>query len=180
MEGSDHVIQLQKLCRICGNHIVLKAGYRKAKSVDEFADALFRVYDIEVKREDQNVYPRLLCSSCRKKLQSFQNKNTYASLEAARFFKYNSECKICQAKPKPDVAVHMKICDSAFLDNGFNIFKGESMFKRIYFRQYVEDSQLMNEIKIFINNGWGYKLKVLGRNINLHDFFCDLPRRLTD
>ena len=140
MEGNDHVIQQQKLCRVCGNHIVLNAGYWKTKSVDEFADALFRVYDIEVKREDQNVYPKLLCSSCRKKLQSFQNKNTYTSLEAARFFKYNSECKICQAKPKPDVAVHMKICDSAFLDNGFNIFKGDSMFKRICFRQYVEDS----------------------------------------
>ena len=139
MEGSDHVIQLQKLCRICGNHIVLKAGYRKAKSVDEFADALFRVYDIEVEREDQNVYPKLFCSNCRKKLQSFQNKNKYASLEAARFFKHNSECKICLAKPKPDFAVHVKICDSAFLDNGFNIFKGESMFKRIYFRQYVDN-----------------------------------------
>ena len=139
MEGSDHVIQLQKLCRICGNHIVLKAGYRKAKSVDEFANALFRVYDIEVEREDQNVYPKLFCSNCRKKLQSFQNKNKYASLEAARFFKHNSECKICLAKPKPDFAVHVKICDSAFLDNGFNIFKGESMFKRIYFRQYVDN-----------------------------------------
>ena len=74
----------------------------------------------------------------------------------------------------------MKICDSAFLDNGFNIFKGESMFKRIYFRQYVEDSQLINEIEIFINKDWGYELKVLGRNINLDDFFCDLPRKLTD
>ena len=52
MEGSDHVIQFQKLCRICGNHIVLKAGYRKANSVDEFADALFRVYDTEVETED--------------------------------------------------------------------------------------------------------------------------------
>ena len=108
MEGNDHVIQQQKLCRVCGNHIVLKADYWKTKSVDEFADALFRVYDIEVKTEDQNVYPKLLCSSCRKKLQ---NKNTYASLEAARFFKYNSERKICQSKPKPDVAVHMKICE---------------------------------------------------------------------
>ena len=52
MEGSDHVIQFQKLCRICGNHIVLKAGYRKANSVDEFADGLFRVYDTEVETED--------------------------------------------------------------------------------------------------------------------------------
>ena len=74
----------------------------------------------------------------------------------------------------------MKICDSAFLNNGFNIFKGESMFKRIYFRQYVEDSQLMNEIEIFINKEWGYELKVLGRNMNLDNFFCDLPRKLTD
>ena len=129
MEGSDHVIQLQRLCRICGNHIVLKAGYRKPKSVDEFADALFRVYDIEVEREHQNVYPQLLCSSCRKKLQSFQNKNKYASIEAARFFKHNSEYKICLAKPKPDLAVYMKICDSAFLDNGFNIFKEKACLK---------------------------------------------------
>ena len=151
MESSDHVIQLQKLCRVCGNHINLKAGYLKAKSVDEFADALFRVYDTEVEREDENIYPKLLCSSHKEKLQSFQNKNTYACLETARFFKHNSECKICLAKPKPDVAVHMKICDSEFLDNGFNIFKGETMFKRIYFRQYVEDSQLINYIEIFLN-----------------------------
>ena len=87
MEGSDRVIQLQKLCRVCGN--------QKSKSVDEFADALFRVYDIEVEREDQNVYPKLLCSSCRKTRQNFRNKNTYTSLEAARFFEHNSECKIC-------------------------------------------------------------------------------------
>ena len=181
MEGSDHVIQLQKLCRVCGNHIILKAGYRKAKSVDGFADALFRVYDIEVEREDQNVYPKLLCSSCRKRLQSFLNKNNYISLEAARFFEHNNEYKICQAKPKLVVVVHMKICDSTFLDNGFNIFKGDSIFKKIYFRQYVKDSQLVNELEIFINKEWGYQLKVLGRNISSdNDFFCDLPRQLTD
>ena len=54
----------------------------------------------------------------------------------------------------------MKICDSEFLDNGFNIFQGETMFKRIYFSQYVEDSQLINDIEIFINKEWGYELKV--------------------
>ena len=174
MEGSDRVIQLQKFCRVCGN--------RKAKSVDEFADAAFRVYDIEVEREDQNVYPKLLCSSCRKTRQSFRNKNTYTSLEAARFFEHNNECKICQPNQKPDVAVHMKICDSASLDNGgFNIFKRDSIFKRIYFRQNVKDSQLVNELEIFINKDWGYQLKVLGRNISSDNyFFCDLPRQLTN
>ena len=151
MEGSDHVIQLQKLCRMCGNHIILKAGYRKAKSVDGFADALFRVYDIEVEREDQNVYPKLLCSSCRKRLQSFLNKNNYISLKAARFFEHNNECKICQAMPKLVVVMHMKICDSTFLDNGFNIYKRDSIFKKIYFRKIVNLS--MNLRYLLIKSG---------------------------
>ena len=68
--------------------------------------------------------------------------------------------------------MHMKICDSTFLDNGFNIYKRDSIFKKIYFRQYVKDSQLVNELEIFINKEWGYQLKVLGRNISSdNDFF---------
>ena len=54
------------------------------------------------------------------------------------------------------------------------------MFKRIYFRQYVEDSQLINDIEIFINKERGYELKVLGRSNNLDNIFCDLLRKLTD
>ena len=44
----------------------------------------------------------------------------------------------------------------------------------------MEDSQLINDIEIFINKEWGYELKVLGRNNNLDNIFCDLPRKLTD
>ena len=51
--------------------MILKASYRKAKSVEEFVDALFRVYDIEVEKEDQNILEKLLSSSCREKLLNF-------------------------------------------------------------------------------------------------------------
>ena len=54
------------------------------------------------------------------------------------------------------------------------------MFKRICFRQYVEDSQLINDIELFLNKERGDELKVLGRNNNLDNIFCDLPRNLTD
>ena len=43
------------------------------KSLDEFADALFRVFDIKVEREDQNVTQNyyVQAEENRKKLQSF-------------------------------------------------------------------------------------------------------------
>ena len=41
MRGSNHVIQLQKLYSVFGNHTIFKAGYQTTKSVDEFAGRCF-------------------------------------------------------------------------------------------------------------------------------------------
>ena len=74
----------------------------------------------------------------------------------------------------------MKICDSEFLDNGSDIFRGYIMFKRICHGQYVKDSQLVNELGLFIYKEWGYQMKVLRRNIiSDNDFSSEMPKQMT-
>ena len=65
---SYHKEILSKLCRVCGSYIQLKTGYVKAKSVSEYSNILFTVYEIDTKVESDEIYPKFLCSSCKRKL----------------------------------------------------------------------------------------------------------------
>ena len=55
-----HIDQLNKLCWTCSNFISKKPGYANPKNVAEFADTIFKAYNVDVVIEDpiyfQNIY----------------------------------------------------------------------------------------------------------------------------
>ena len=64
------------MCRICGNTIVLKAGYRTAKLVSVYSDVIYAWYGIDVELEIPSIYPKKLCSNCRRKLENLKKSET--------------------------------------------------------------------------------------------------------
>ena len=49
MEG--HKLNLRNLCRNCGSKIILKYGYKSAKTVEEYNDVLYQLYGTDVDME---------------------------------------------------------------------------------------------------------------------------------
>ena len=60
----EHLLKLEKLCRICKQLIVAKVGYIKFKATTDFLNTLENIYNISVEAECKNVYPKFLCASC--------------------------------------------------------------------------------------------------------------------
>ena len=71
MEG--HKLDLGNLCRICGSKIVLKYGYKTAKTVKEYSNVLYQFYDIDIDMETDERYPKCLCGNCKRKLDRLKN-----------------------------------------------------------------------------------------------------------
>ena len=68
-----HKLNLRNLCRICGSKIVLKHGYKSAKTVEEYNDVLYQLYDIDVDMETDERYPKCLCGNCKRRLGRLKN-----------------------------------------------------------------------------------------------------------
>ena len=112
-----HVDQLNKLCRICSNFISKKPGYANPNNVTEFADTIFKAYDVDVVIEDPNIFPKYLCSSCRRKLQTLSSKPIDKSYIPAIFTEHNDNCSICPSTSS--VVTHLKLCDFKFYRKWF-------------------------------------------------------------
>ena len=73
---SYHKKIISKLCRVYGSYIQLKNDYIKAKSVLEYSNILLCVYQIDTEIESNELYPKFLCSSCKRKFYRLVQKET--------------------------------------------------------------------------------------------------------
>ena len=67
MEG--HKLNLSNLCRICGSKIILKYGYKSAKTVEEYNDVLYQLYGTDVDMETWEIPKMFMCKLQRKAWQ---------------------------------------------------------------------------------------------------------------
>ena len=66
------------------------------KNVTEFADTISKAYNADVSIEDPNIFPKYLCLTCHRKLQTLCNKPIYKSYIVAIFTEHNDSCSFCQ------------------------------------------------------------------------------------
>ena len=99
---SYHKEIISKLCRVCASYIQLKTGYVKAKSISKYSNILFSVYQIDTEVESNEVYPKFLYSSCKRKLDRLVLKEpTTETRKAYTFQPHSSEkCSLCFVKNK--------------------------------------------------------------------------------
>ena len=87
---------MNKLHKLCSNFIGKKPGYAIPKKVTEFADTISKAYNADVAIEDPNIFPKYLCLTCHRKLQTLCNKPIYKSYIAAIFTEHNDSYSFCQ------------------------------------------------------------------------------------
>ena len=133
-----HVDQLYKLCRICSICISKKSGYADSKNVTKFAATIYKAYNIDVVIENPSIFPKYLCSSCRRKLQTLSSK----PIDVSHI--------LLQSLQNIMIAVlfasvhHIKCRDStkvvwlSLTEIGFVTYRESSLYRRIYVRQKLK------------------------------------------
>ena len=142
MEG--HKLNLRNLCRICGSKIILKYGYKSAKTVEEYNDVLYQLYDIDVDMETDERYPKYLCGNCKRKLDRLKNLRESKAgcskdYKAATFLPHSFEnCMVClitiftslnsanTASAVSGILVLSLSCDNNASQSLFSLFPGLS------------------------------------------------------
>ena len=157
---SYHKEILSKLCRVCGSYIQLKTGYVKAKSVSEYSNILFAVYEIDTEVESDEIYPKFLCSSCKRKLDRLvQKEPTTETRKAYTFQPHNSEkCSLCFVKTKTYKSqAHVRFFSDVFQKRGFlrlDTINDKSKLVYIFPENMDEKTQIKYEIAISENFEW--------------------------
>ena len=64
----DHCENLKKMCRVCGEKIVIKAGYKTAKPATSYIKQLTNYYDVNLETDVPHIHPTAICVKCNLKL----------------------------------------------------------------------------------------------------------------
>lgn len=177
----DHITSLKSICRVCGQKIVLKPGYINAKSVMDYSGILFASYNIDVEYEDIYVYPKFLCSNCRRKLEKLKFYVDAVPQKAAVFLPHTDSCSLCKKVPKGQLRlVHL---DKIFKSFNYVLYQGEMLsHKRLYLKQSTtNDFKTFCEKSILINLDDTWVLKILNRNLaEDHPVFKNMPKIISN
>ena len=92
-----HRNYLQKLCRVCARPVKLGRGYVNAKEVTNYIAVFNNVYNVAVESESPDIYPKKLCSTCKKKLAELTKEgNMSVKYECYNFVSHvDINCPIC-------------------------------------------------------------------------------------
>lgn len=95
----EHVNNLNKLCRLCGNES--KSDRRTDKT--QYATELLNFYDIDINKDTHSVHPNSLCQSCRCHLYRLRKENccqdsssSQPKLKKRKLFSEHSTYRLCQ------------------------------------------------------------------------------------
>ena len=180
MDVHNHNTILAKLCRICGENIILKHGYKTAKAVTDFSFVLYNNFDVDVNEESEDVYPKFLCSNCHKKIQRIGKGNTQEKKFAVKFSPHlDTGCSICH-KHQRNSMFNVKDLDKELCNLGFQKLQ-DAKYKRIYAKLKLNDERgrIVTEIliKVTFENSW--TCLVYGRDVS--DYFDNiLPQTISD
>ena len=183
----SHKQFLSKLCRICGESITLKHGYRTAKTTAAFSEELAEYYGIIVSSESNDVFPQNLCNKCSKKVSRLNGtkRTSMGHLESTRFSPHIQDiCRVCLKKDKTlaQKPLNLKRSDHEMAKIGFSKLPDDTPpYKRVYLKQRLDNTRgrIITEVclKVYFDNHWS--LYVHGKEVkkesetlkNLSHFF---------
>ena len=139
---NKHILNLSKLCRLCGSKIQITRGYPSAKLVLDFKKE-FQQINVDIDKDVYNVHPTKLCNKCYLKLHRWRKeKGEDTSNRSSLVFEFkehsDNECIICERKPgRP--AKSVKIVESS------ETFDIEEAAKKFGFYSFVDSSLPRNK-----------------------------------
>ena len=163
----EHQDLLKSICRVCSRKITLKHGYKTSKSVDEYNNTLFRFYNIDIDLEPVNIYPKNLCSGCKRKLDRLTKKlnndpELSEKFEAGSFVCHSDEsCLFCikHLTERTENTLNLRNFDKMMTSHGFQIQNNDS-FKRVFSSAKIESEILYNEIVFFLHHDYRWYIQV--------------------
>ena len=123
----DHIQNLQNLCRVCGDKVILKHGYVTAKSTLDYKETIAIHYGVNVVDEDEHVFPKLICTKCNQKLRKLMKSNKSQLFQIADFKQHDGEnCKVCfdrsvESKSKQTLNWFSRISTKIFLREIYHV-----------------------------------------------------------
>lgn len=150
---------LSKLCRVCGEQVVLKVGYRTAVLASKYAPILEEKYGVLTGMEDELQYPKTLCVCCSKKLYKLSSKSVSTDLvghlPAAEFPLHNDTfCSICSkgSNHLNKSELNIKSLDESMKSIGFDRIACANV-KRVYVHQSFDHcmQKVTTEISFMVN-----------------------------
>ena len=181
----EHKNILEKLCRVCGKIVELKVGYRTAKSVEIYSNILYTACDIDVEQESDDIYPKIVCNNCKKKLDRLTKKCPTPRLEHVSFYPHLQieDCDVCASSTKTlrGEKMQVKQLDQMMANSGF--IKCDKMrdLKRVYVRQSLQRNVVVNDLTIFILDSLEWYCQVYGQKVSLdNELFKGLPRQISN
>ena len=93
---SEHVINLQGYCRLCGKSTLPKERTGKEKLSGE----LFSVFQINVMEDKESMHPKYLCNPCRCFLYRCKSKGPPLSIKIKPFAfnEHSAKYEVCYSK----------------------------------------------------------------------------------
>lgn len=200
----DHCENLKKLCRVCGEKIILKTGYKTAKLATVYTEQLANYFDVKLKTDVSNIHPTALCVKCNLKLyklKSVDEKKTLAQhkegepstsqttqqqfIESFKFDEHKIDCALCtrigKRGRKPSFKPHRT--DTTLSETLSNTTIISSEAKNSGFQISGTDTFLLpetdsfsKEIVLLENSSW--ELKIFGKTIPSKQD-CGIPTKIT-
>ena len=180
----QHKAFLSRLCRVCGEMVVLKLGYQTAVCVSKYSKQLEEYYGLcAVENEHKSRFPKTLCVGCSKKLYRLNKKN----VEIDGFMKSNhflphidEDCTLCNTMnlKRKSKLLNITALDKEMKDLNFTIVQNDSCFKRVYGRQKIfkESSTIITDVTLCIETNNSLICNVYGRPVDIGQ----LPKQVSD
>ena len=106
----DHVIRVNKLCRICSNRAQTSKEIKKKvspKNKLHQADAIYILYGIDVKQDIDGIHPRFICTSCYHRIKNSESTGQEGEMNLTGQYshhmssneklwqKHSTQCPVC-------------------------------------------------------------------------------------
>ena len=98
----QHKSYINQLCRVCGKK---PKGYMYKKTSSACKEALLEVFNIAAEREDNDIYPELVCNPCHLTLRQLcdarkEGRPRETDLVPQNWIPHTDNCPLCQDAPK--------------------------------------------------------------------------------
>lgn len=191
----NHISNLKKICRLCSGKIKLDGKYATAKTVYNYLNEIKTIFDYDCDGEDNSIYPNLICSSCRRKLDRCKSKPGIYKLNTIPTYNQHTpgpECNICSGKRETEGFSVLFIKEISIEVISFELIKTKAKeLKKFVLVEENNEFLVISKIKfqlgcpsislaVNIDKDFNWQLFVYGKEISkLSNYIKEIDEKIT-